>query len=461
MAFFLMIVSLLVKHYFPHSNQYVSELPIYLFLILILLYLLQGNRVYAHNLINTRIIIFIFFASCIQLIAIFFSYIEIGSSIYNRNPIAGFASFCFFILAVFLHYYVVKFLINNLNDIKLFIKGTLWSTLIILFVSYAQLLYIFSPNITNNLMTFFGTFFEARNPYTPEWYLKGSYVQTLGRINGFFSESAKLVAYLSVVCLPFVLASIKNKYNLFNIKRKYNPLFYYTLLSLILGILLLAKTSTGILAILIVLSLFWISLPLKRKISSGFIFAAFFILLIALYNNNSYIYSVIQDYVFGKTDSTSTDNRLGGTIALFQTFIHNPIIGVGQAYTDYYIYNYTPKWSTDNAEFQHFVNVRHAFPIFSIFLGWLAQYGLIICIFVFNYIIKLVRSTSKLVEKTKSLPEYQLYKTIKDSLILFLAIFFPLSFLTFGWNESGVLIMFFFFVVFRQHLERVVAHNPY
>ncbi|MGR6117291.1 O-antigen ligase family protein [Aeribacillus composti] len=458
MAYFLMPLALLVKHYFPISNRYLSELPLYFFILLIIFHSVTKGKIYKDNFLSTKILVFLFFTIGFQSVASLNSYGIIGDSIYNSNPIKSILKFIVFLLFIFFHYFVVKILINDEKEIRLFLKGSLLSIILTLFITYSQFFYLLFPSsIFNNIASLLGKLFEARNIYRPEWYINGSYVQTMKRINGLFGEASLLAAHLSIICLPFVLAAIKNKYNIFNKNKKYNSLKYYCLLFSILLILLLAKTSTGIVAILIVLFFFFMIIPLKRKISFGIITLVLLLFFIHLYNTNFYVNSIIEDYVFGKTDSTSTDNRLGGTIGLLITFIQHPFFGVGDEYTNYYLSVNIPSWARSNAEFKDFATVRHSFPIMSVLLGWLAQYGIVVFTFFIVYVIKLQREMYRLIKKIdKSSQTYLFYKTIADSSLLFFFIFFGLSLLHFGWYESSYFIMFFFFVVFRHHLRKVV-----
>lgn len=458
MSGFLMPITLLVKHYLPFDNQYLSQLPLYLFILLFLFYLVinKGN-IYINNLLSTKIIICILFVIGFQLVASLKSYGLIGDSIYNSNPLLNVLKFTVFLVFVFFHYFIVKIFVNNEKELNLFLKGAFLNILLTLFITYSQLLYILFPSsVFNGIVSFFGKIFEQRNVNLPDWYANGSYTQTLNRINGFFGESSLLAAHLSIICLPFILAAIKNKYNIFKKDKAYNPFKYYFLLLLILLMLLLAKTTTGIFAVLIVLFFSFIIVPLKRKISFGLITILLFLFALYGYHNSIYVNDIINQYVFEKTNSTSAESRLGGTIGLLVTFFQNPIFGVGDRYTNYYLSINIPAWSR-NYEFIQFATVRHSFPIMSVLLGWLAQYGIVVFMFFIVYVIKLQREMYRLIQKIdKSSQTYLFYKTIADSSLLFFLIFFGVSLFHFGWYESSYFVMFFFFVVFRQHLRKTL-----
>jgi hypothetical protein len=459
-----MPISLLVKHYLNFSdNIYLSEITVYLFVLLAIYgWFMEQRRIQLKNLIDTRVILFLGFTVLMQFVSMFISYHRYASEGYNIAPTRSIISLSIFIFFVFFHFFIVKYLINSEKDIKYFLKGSYVSTLILLTVTYSQQLFLLFPKtyVLQQLMKFWGTFFESKNPDKELWFTSGSYVQTLGRINGFFTESAMLAAQIAIICLPFVLSAIKNQCNIFSNEQKYSSVKYHILLILLLGMLLLAKTSTGILAIVLSLLIFWLLLPLKRKISYSIFIAAIVVITICLYFSNTYINGIFNAYVFGKTDSYSTDNRLGNTIGLLLTFLHNPF-GVGSGYTYHYLLEYTPAWTTHNDEYSAYVNYFHSIPILSIFSGWLAQYGLLIVGLFIGYIIRLEREIYKLIRKQIDSPSYTLYKTIGDSSLIFFLILFPLSFFNFGWNETSFLVMFFFFVVFRQHLFKKIYGYPH
>lgn len=471
MSFLLMPITLLIKQYFHFGYMYLAEIDLYLFLLLALAVFISRNRnkmrsinmfratlyEYVKDLINFKVILYIIGAIIIQSATIVLSYKSIGENIYNVNPVTGLLAVIILGIVFFLHYFVIGIMIENKKDIVQFIKGIFAMTVIVLVVVYAQFLYILFPNnILGYIMEFFGKFFEQRNQFVPQWYNMGSYVQSMHRINGFFSEPAKLAAFLCIICLPFILASIKNKYSVFSPEKRFNPYLYYTLLSAILIILLYAKTSTGMVAIVLAVGIFWLTLPKKRKVTSGIVIILALGAIVLLYLFNNSVHQLINEYTIGKSASNSTDNRLGGTIGLLTTFLHHPILGVGQSYVDYYQYQNIPKWARDNWEFKSFTTVRHSFPIYSILIGWFVQYGIIICITFFIYIVKLKKSISNLVNAHKKTPEYGLFKTINDAGLYFIIFYFVLLLLTFGWNESAFFIMFFFFVVFNKYLKKSV-----
>ena len=83
-----------------------------------------------------------------------------------------------------------------------------------------------------------------------------------------------------------------------------------------------------------------------------------------------------------------TDNRLGGTIGLWESFIHHPILGVGFGNEGIYIHQFLPDWSKHNSEY---INVysKVSYPILNDFLGWLARFGVVFVGLFIYFIIRL------------------------------------------------------------------------
>ncbi|RYL95189.1 hypothetical protein EWI07_03995 [Sporolactobacillus sp. THM7-4] len=455
MSLYLMPFSLLVKHYFTDFNGQLAELPIYLMISCVIIYLIQGNKVYFHSIIRIKSVICLFVFLTLQLVAVLISYAEIGNSIYNVKPFIGYMNFIKFLMPIILIYFLVRTLVNKRRDIHMFLFGSFISTIIILFVTYTQLLSSLMPqsSLLNNLTSFYGYLFEARNLDVPEWYVMGSYVQTLGRVNGFFSESGMLAAYLSIVCLPFIMSAIKNKNDIF-LRKKYNPLMYYSLFLLIIGILLLAKTSTGLVAILVIFLLMLKSMPPKRKITVGLLIVCILGFIIILYYKNQHVSQLINYYTFERSDSSSNDNRIGGTLGLIISIMHRPFLGTGFSYLNYYLNEYIPDWSRNNFEFYQFTTIRHSFPIMSNLFGWMCQFGTIVVIGFIIYILRLSKEIKLLIKIINNPSEYFYFQTIYDAMSLSVLLFFILSLLGFVWSEPGYLILFFFFVSFRQYLKR-------
>ncbi|PGR03281.1 hypothetical protein COA23_21760 [Priestia megaterium] len=416
------------------------------------------------DLFNPKVTIFITITIAFQILAMLSSYLDIGSNGLNKNPIKQFILFLIFLVCIGVHYIVVKCVINNNSNIMMFIKGNRVALFILLVFSYIQLLYLISPSNFAIPVEIIGKYLEDHN-YNSPWYEAGSYIQTLHRVNGLNTESGYLAAQLLIIFVPFVLASIKNRINIFSPKTAYNPLYFYLLLLSITIILFCAKTTTGLLAILLMLLCLWLTLSWRRKISFSILLLIIGLVFFILATSSSYIMNVVNDFVFNKisSDNQSTINRYGGTIALIVTWMKHFILGVGYGYHDYYLFQNVPTWATTNNEFQNSWLEYKFFPILSIFFGWLTQFGTVCVIFVLVYISKLLKDYRAFSKRIKLVAnenyDHKIIDALRDSAHYFFCFYILISMFSFNWSDSAYLIMFFFFVVVRQNLKDIILLN--
>ncbi|WP_339197962.1 hypothetical protein [Aeribacillus sp. FSL k6-2211] len=458
MSILLLPVSLFIKQLNDLPVSYLRELPIYIFVFLIIFSIILRKKANIKGLVCSKVFICLILVIFFQLLAMLLSYADIGNDTLNRNPIKEFVKFLIFLGCILVHYVTVKMIVNNINNIQLFIKGNGIALIISLCIVYVQFLYLLFPTVFDDIVSIIGNF-EKRFDRT--WYDNGSYVQTMGRINGINQESSYLAAQLLVIFVPFILSSIKNKTNIFSINSKYNPVIFYLLLISIIIILFFAKTSTGILAIFLIVFSLWISLPMKRKIKTGFLlviagFVGYFIVI-----NSSVVMNILNEYLFDKAESGSSMNRIGGTIALIIVWLKNFIVGIGWNYHDYYLFKNVPIWTTFNYEFQNVYKAENFYPILSVFFGWLAEFGTICVLFILIYIYKLLRDFRSLSKKAKfyknNSVNIKILDLIKDSAHYFVFFYIICSLFVFDWSESIYLVMFFFFVVVRRYYKNVLS----
>lgn len=454
MAYLLVPISIFVRQIVPTPISFLSRIPIYAFILLIIIAILFGNNIKKHKIFSAKILLFSIVVLDLQCISMMTSYLEIGNNSFNINPIRQYLKFLIFFLCIFIHYIVVKLLIKNEKDILRFIKGNGFALVIMLIITYAQLLSLLFPGYFSWAANFIGQYLEDR--IERDWYDSGSYVQTMHRINGLSSEAGFLATRLVIVFVPFVIASIKHRVNLFSHKIKYNGVAFYLLLISIGIVLFFAQTTTGILAVLLIFIFMWASLSRGRKIVFLFTIALFGTVFYFISINNPFVMETLNSNLFNKGDSASTQNRLGGTISLIKTWVSHLFIGVGWNYQVYYLFQNVPVWSTLNGEYHHiFVPLKY-YPILSILFGWLAQFGLICVSFVFVYTYKLLKDLRLLSKKAKlfNIKENDLKRidAIKDSAHYFILLYFICSLFSFDWADSIYLLMFFFFIVVRQIL---------
>lgn len=454
MSSLLLPTSLFIKKVVNLPVSFLSEFPIYIFILFIFLTFIIRKKIIVNGLYNPKVIICIILTMFLQVLAMLFSYGDIGNHILNKNPIKEFIRLLIFIGCIYIHFIVVKLSINSNRSIQNFITGNGIALIIVLMIAYVQFLYLLSPLIFNGAVEFIGNF-EKRFDRT--WYDNGSYVQTMQRINGFNQESSYFAVQILVIFVPFILAAIKNKVNIFFLNAKYNSMLYYFLLINIVFVLFFAKTTTGLFAIALIVLTMCFSLPMKRRIITIFFLSISGLIGYFMVKNSPLLMTILDSYLFGKLGSGSSLNRLGGTFALIITWIKNFVTGIGWNYHNYYLLEYVPTWSTKNWEFQNVYRAEGIYPILSVFFGWLAEFGTIVVLLTVIYVYRLLKDyreiSIKLNKINRDKQDIRVFEAIKDSAHYFAFFYIACSLFVFDWSESIYLIMFFFFVAIRQYYK--------
>jgi hypothetical protein len=352
-------------------------------------------------------------------------------------------------------YILLNETIRTDEDIKMFLRGTVVLLFLLLLVGSIQAIYLYT-NQLEGVVKFFGNF-EWRFWSRPNWYHKGSYVQTLRRINGFMPEASYYASQIGIFGMPVMYSLIKNKVTLFGESIVGNRLFYIVLLILSFLINVLAQTSTGLL--LVAFSLVVIFVDIIRSQSRVIVlvfatFAAVFVVgLTFSYLSVPIVYNFLNEWVFGK----ESPNRLGSTIAYLNVFLSHPFLGV-QA-VGYFALPLVPIDTTANREFiQDFLPNRQIQNL-SVIFSWLGQYGLVIILPIFAFIISKIAGLFQL-QKKIALDEIhsfdsELVPVIKNMFLYFTLNFLVASFFIFDALNIMFVLMFVFFVVTYNRLVKL------
>lgn len=307
----------------------------------------------------------------IQLILMTYESFMVGATTRVYGLLHGLLMFIQVILSVWMAYTIQKMLIRSYEDAIKFMKSVVITMAVYLSVIvFPQILYLFGfTSLThwiNPIAHLFERHWENRN-----FYDNGSYVTTSMRVNGFEPEAAYLALLVGIAFSPFLLMLIQEPLRAFK-----NRWIYWTAIMLgaaSLGVLLLAKTTTGFLLIGILALVYWLAAPKKQKISL-FLLGIIAVIGVALtYITVPSVHNLLNTWIFQKG---GTDNRLGGTIALIRTWLQHPLFGVGYGYEGQYIVDNLPAWSKNNFEYMQ-VYQHQAYPILNDTFGWLARYGLV------------------------------------------------------------------------------------
>lgn len=307
----------------------------------------------------------------IQLILMTYESFVVGATTRVYGLLHGLLMFIQVILSIWMAYTIQKMLIRSYYDAIKFMKSVVITMAVYLgVIVLPQILYLFGfTSLThwiNPIAHLFERHWENRN-----FYDNGSYVTTSMRVNGFEPEAAYLALLVGIAFSPFLLMLIQEPLRAFK-----NRWIYWIAIILgaaSLGVLLLAKTTTGFLLIGILALVYWLAAPKKQKISLFFLGIIAVIGVALIYITVPSVHNLLNTWIFQKG---GTDNRLGGTIALIRTWLQHPLFGVGYGYEGQYIVDNLPAWSKNNFEYMQ-VYQHQAYPILNDTFGWLARYGLV------------------------------------------------------------------------------------
>lgn len=440
----------------------IAEIPFVALLILVLFQASQRTDSLSTPHISRGVVLYTLFVLLTQFIMIGRSYAKYTDSVQGISIITSFVDLVGLVATFILAYYAVALTVNSSASILIFIRSTLITLAVFeILVLIPQIIASMTP-FFHEWVDFLATLFEKRW-HGRNFYVNGSYATTMGRINGFEAEAGYLAGQIGLVFIPLLVAGISDRFTFFSPKKNDENhqrklligLFLVTLL-----VLFFAKTTTGFLVILLSLcALFWKSNRQERFFLlklAGFAAA----LIIMAYLLVSPVRHLLNDYLFKKS---GTDNRLGGTIALFITFIQHPFFGVGNGWTGPYLVENAPEWSKSNWEFIY-VYATGGYPILSIWGGWLAQFGLLLVmppvIYIYRRLVETVTFKKELLlEMGERTANEKLYLLLTDAFEIYLMMFAFLAFFVFSWSEYYILISFFFYVISLQTLRKSMKFN--
>lgn len=445
MSSLLIPISLFVRTFTYAVPVTTAGLPFVLYLLIVGVGLYRNDlsAMLADPLITKKGLFFVLLALATQCVAMFLSFQRFGTSTQNAGLIHGILDIFLVVLSIVLAWFAVKVLILTDQDILRFMRGLIVGLFVYsLLVLLPQIIATIGPYM-HDWVNFVAGLFE-KHWYQRDWYDLGSYAVTMHRVNGFEAEAGYLAALIGCVFLPPIIAALVNHYDFFTNDQHHHRWIYIGLLVWLLIVLALARTSTGFLVIgLALIALFWKS-DTGHKVFYYLLAIVVSVLIVLAFENVDAFQTLLNQYIFQKG---GTDNRLGGTIGLLITFLHHPIIGVGNNWTGNYLMEFVPRATRNNPEYL-FVYMKQQYPALSNWGAWLAQYGLIVVGPILYYIWKRVRLGIKLKPQLRAstVPNKSLYLTIIDAFEIFLWMYLILSILVFSWNDYYMTISFFFYV---------------
>lgn len=447
-------ITMLTKQFFWFLPGNFSELPTLIFLGWLVYYFGFKKEPLEKIKINNVVLLFLLIANLVQLLTMSYFQTKVA-----RMPMTATASpgvfhawlnFTAIELGIVLIYYVVFFNIKTDRHINDFFKVVIITLIVYLIVILLPQVVASRFGFIDGWVNLVGRLFEQRWPGR-NFYAAGSYVTTLRRVNGLAPEAGYLAAQLGIVFIPPLLAALKNRYDYFSSADQPMRKYWY-LLGMILVTLLFAKTSTGIVVIGLVLFLLFITGTAAQRKRYLVSYAILVIIGGIGYLLIPSLRDLFNQYIFQKS---GTSNRIGGTLGLLATFVHYPLTGVGNSFTNYFLLKFVPFDTRYNAEY-FAVYSASGYPVLSNAAGWLAQYGLIVVVPVIIYLYRKIKVAFQIKKQLHNLNDAQalLYKTVIDSFFYSLIMYFILSVLIFTWSENYYFVMFFFYIVVINRIQK-------
>lgn len=451
MEYILFPISLFTKSIISKGPLISQSIPFF-FMVFALVYVLYEKKKYLFFKVNFKSTLFVFITLLAQVISIFNTSLRVHSEIsQTAGLLNGTVSVLFTVFIAVVIYFVAEGMLDSDEKINNYFKSIVVSLCVYLVVILLPQVYATVSYQIDGYLNLIGKFFEQRHVGRNDFYNMGSYVTTMRRVNGLMPEAGFMAALLGISFIPTIVAAIVTRYDIFS-KRKTNVSYvsYWVLLIMTFVVLFFAKTSTGFLVIGLTAGCLFIFSSVRDKKVYLVIGILMLVLLAALYMKSKYLQDLLNGYLLNKK---GTSNRVGGTIALFRTFLHYPLIGVGMGFTSPYVFRYVPFDTTVNNEFIT-VFAGHGYADQSVWGEWTAYFGLLIILPVLYYIYKKVKTTIKIYHNIhrNGVISNRFYYFIIVSFWVYLVNVSVISIFSYEWNHCIYLLTFFIYVVAINHI---------
>ncbi|MDR3156882.1 MAG: hypothetical protein LBT69_03090 [Lactobacillales bacterium] len=444
-------ISLFGKHVITGLPDYFQTIPM-LFFVVYLTYLFVRKKQSFKFSFSSGILLFLLIVLLAQGFATMRTILTF--------PITGIGVFDkYFQFIYLLLYFVIIYLVlkNNLTEdgkIRKFLNGFFFYGVLIVCLLTIQFVFIHTGAL-KAVIQFIGATFaqggysESINPA----YLEStvSYLTKYGKPNGLDPEGRDVAIRLSLIVVPFLLAALKNGYRM--VKNKKNESLYLSLLCSIFIMLLAIQTLFSILLGLLTALLTVFIVVLKKTNSKntfhkeGAIFVGFI----------GFVFTVFSFFPKG-ISQLGDSNRTASAIALWRVFSHHFIIGVGYDFSSPYAILYAPAEHTNSVINVQIYLANDQMPALSTGLAWFSQFGLIVILPLFFYVIRTKLDFSILIDRMYEAKlakeKIKLYQTVDDLFFFLLIFLLPASFLLFDWRGLSYVLVLFFILVVKNFLEK-------
>lgn len=450
MEWWLIPIGMFLKNFGSKLPAVAETVPFYLYSVMFFIQLTRRKDPFGQIVFDKKIVTVTLVGIMSQLIMIVYSYSITDRPEFTSGLLTGPLNLFLLIYVIFMTYYLVAFIIDTPQKIRNVLQSVIITLIaFMVIVLIPQVIGTFTDKI-DAYLNFIGKF-SAIHKRRADFYYRGSYITTLRRVNGWSREASYFAAQVGIIFIPIIISACKFKYKFF--KKQLAWINWFVLVCCFL-VLFFAKTSTGFLVI--GLSIILIYLGATAELRKQYFRAGLFVLLIVvmLYIGSGMFRGILNNYIFQKQ---GTSNRLGGTIALFITFLHYPVTGIADGYGSYYTFLYVPKSTMDNAEFRD-VYSKTGYPPLSIWGEFLSGYGLIILVPILVYVYHKIKLTTAiqnaLLNSTISQGNKQTYYLVIDAFKNTLFMTAALLMFTLSWTDSIYFIVFAFYFVVINRLKK-------
>ncbi|WP_137625017.1 O-antigen ligase family protein [Lactiplantibacillus pingfangensis] len=381
-----------------------------------------------------------------QVVAMTLSFLIANNTVPMPGVLSGTVHFIELVTSIMLTYTAIAISIDSIADMRRFILGVFWSLLGFEILVLIPQIIATSTRALDPWVNFLGRWFEDREAVRPDFYWNGSYVSSLLRVNGFQGEASFLAAQLALVFIPFSIAAIRNRIDYFHVdSSKTKLLKYWLAIFSVLVILFFAKTTTGFLVIGTTLILLFLAANKREKVALAITAVIGLVLVGVAYSRIASIHTLLNEYLFNKGN---TSNRLGNSIGLLMTFLHHPILGVGEGFTNYFTFEYVPSWTRNNIEYIQHILPEKSFAPQSVWGAMFAENGLIIMIPLLWFIWDKIATSWQMrrVKHEDSTWNERFKHSLMTAFYVYLLMFLILGCFSFQITDFSTLLMFFFFI---------------
>lgn len=454
-------LTLLSRNVLSPAPEFFSSIASVL-MVFLLAFLLWKNRKtfelqFSSSFIFAKVLFFIS-----QAIAILYSFLIFQA--HDDNLFLSYLNFLLFLAYLAVIFLVLRMILSNERSFVQFFKGIYLSGGIMLLIVVLQLIYLktgFLKVPVKFIMDVFGRNTFNYAPNTGDLLTGWKALNTLGHPIGLMMTGDGIASWFGLTVIPFALAAYKNRLY-FPELRKMSGLVHAIVLVLIITALFLSGDGIAYLIAMITLILFISFIFARSGMSDGKTRLITYpvvgiLILVMLFGETGFLGRGFMEHM----NFLQTNVEMRANIeALWTTFIHHPIFGVGfQGSSNWNILNVPTHYIAQSSAVQHFMATNY-FPPQVAILQAAAELGLILLVPVLGFGFRVKIDFTELVNRLKSSDASEgskrFWATLNDALFFFWFYFVFISFTNFDWTNISDIMVTLFFIVAKNYLQKYV-----